>query len=168
MSKEKIEIIGLIYSALIATGAFLWNIINTILKNKRRLKIIIKIAGFREDMVKLFGIYKHSYYFDCNIENYFLINITNIGKNKIHIYNAPMIISPKKIKFFSRDLITVKMNAQIIPSSTNYPLQLDTGENVEISGTNFYFNEFCKPYSHFRIIITDSFGKKYKSGKFTR
>lgn len=162
MEKSTIETIVLIYSTVIATLAFLWNIIDTINKNRRRLNIKYSITGYTENKFSWFGLKSWSSSTSAN-SNYIQIEITNVSNSIILIYEPPVIFT-ETIKYFKTALISKNINSHTLDFKLAYPIRLQSGEKVVLRNSEMELESWFK----FRIQLLDSFGKTYKSGEFVK
>jgi|GEM_PF-5869710 len=161
MEKNKVDVIFLIYTTLIATFTFLWNVRDSIIKNRRKLIIAFNINGYKQVVSKYLGILKKEIHFSSNLDKHIEILITNISNNEILIYEPPKIYN-EAIKFFKGSFISLFQNNKSINFKQQYPIRLLPGERIILINTELDLNE----KSNFRIKIKDSYGNTYKSGIF--
>lgn len=161
MGINKFENLALIYSCIIATIALLWNIIESIKNNRRKLRIKYTVSGFTQIKSKVFGLFISVEEFTSNIDNLIEIQITNISLKEILIYESIQIYQ-EKFHYFKKSIISSNIEAIGLTFSQPYPFRLLSGEKLVLIKSDMNLSG----KNGFRILIKDSHGKIYKSGKF--
>jgi len=153
------RVVVAIYAAIVATVSLLWNIIVSIKNNIRKIKVVVTPRmAFSKD--QQFGTYSPSV-------GILKVQATNYTKEDIYIKSWSIILSNKI------DLMKHKTNEICCFDefgTIEYPYQLKKGDVFsDISNVSSIINAIGKKISSnskMQVCVYDTFGKKYKSGKF--
>lgn len=156
-----IEIFFLYYSAGVATAVLLWNIYTELRKLLRGLKVRYSLANFEE----VRGCFIMSLTKDTvkKNTNEILITLSNSGNKVAYIYDPPVLKYKTRKTFFRKRLLSLEYRVVHILYNNDYPIKILPGEKVSLFDMNPSIPLETLP---FRIIVKDSVGRKYKSGKF--
>jgi len=151
-------VIVAIYAAIVATIALTWNVAVFIINRKKKLSIFYRFLY----SLKEFSLGQSKFFTFLSVE------ITNIGREEIHLKRANIILCGKNLK--ALNIYEAALNDISKGSKIKYPYSLKHGELVT---TEFWIEELLAIIGNLIndndklcVQVHDTLNKKYYSGKF--